>query len=119
MKKMNEINDVTKMDAYVIFFLGFVMSPIELIVKAFVGMKLWNWLLVPTATAYNYTIPVLTIGYALCLLLVSSFFTKNRYVDITQSKIGKDKIYFEVLIGSWAFSLFSLFIGFIVKTLLF
>jgi len=101
------------------FIVSLILYTPCLMLDSFVGMKLWNWLLVPSAQLYEIAVPVLTFGSAFCLYFVLGYFTKARYIDLNENEMDGEKVWASLFIISWAKPLMILFFGWVVHNFIF
>jgi len=100
--------------------ISLLLYPLIIALNAFVGFKMWVWLLVPTSELYEWGIPAISYSSSLCLFFVIGFFCKKEHIgNIYLQEIDRKKVWINVLLFSWLRPLMMLIIAFAVKIIVY
>ena len=116
-KKEKEMSKESEgIESLVLIVVNMILYPFILLLNSFVGLKIWSWLVIPTANVYEIVVPALSFGSVLCLLFATTFFFKaHHFGSISKDEIDWGKAWMKTLVFSWLTPLMTLFVAFVIK----
>ena len=115
-KEMSKESESEGMLGLALIVVNMIVYPFILLLNSFVGLKIWNWLVIPTANVYEIVVPALSFGSVLCLFFATTFFFKASYTgSINKAEIDWSKAWLKTLLFSWLTPLMTLLVAFVIK----